>query len=67
MSKTNEKTAQQTQAAPRADGMALVPAAPAAQAAKDEFHGRGGLYTVVDGVRQRIGCTKQPLNKDTAA
>ena len=67
MSKTNEKTAQQTQAAARANGVALVPAAQASQAAKDHFHGRGGLYTVVDGVRQRIGGTKQPLTKDTAA
>lgn len=66
MSKTNEKTAQQTQAAARADGVALVPAAPASQTGKDAFHGRGGLYTVVDGVRQRIGGTEQPMNKETA-
>lgn len=67
MSKTNEKNAQQTQAAAGADGVALVPAAPAAQGAKDEFHGRGGLYTIVDGARQRVGGTVQPVNKDTAA
>lgn len=67
MSKTNEKTAQQTQAAARADGVALVPAAPASQAATDAFHGRGGLYTVVDGARKRVGGTEQPVNKDHAA
>lgn len=67
MSKTNEKNAQQTQATNGADGVALVPAAPPAPGAKDEFHGRGGLYSNVDGTRQRVGGTKQPVNKDTAA
>ncbi|MNI98752.1 hypothetical protein D3C73_1576600 [compost metagenome] len=36
-----------------------APAAPEATAAPkaDEFHGRGGMYTVINGVRQLVGRT----------
>lgn len=59
MSKTNEKTAQPAQAAAGPSDLAVVSAAPAAQAAQDQNHGRGGIYTVVKGVRQRLGGTAQ--------
>lgn len=65
MSKTNEQKtpAPQAGAATGAGDLAVVqstPAAPAATAApqRDEHHGRGGLYRMVNGVRQRVGGTK---------
>ena len=33
-------------------------AAATAPPASDEFHGRGGRYTVINGVRQRVQCTE---------
>lgn len=33
-------------------------AAATALPAPDEFHGRGGRYTVINGVRQRLQCTE---------
>lgn len=59
MSKPNEKTAQPAKAAAGPSDLAVVSAAPAAQAAPDQNHGRGGIYTVVNGVRERIGGTAQ--------
>ncbi|WP_313569936.1 hypothetical protein [Comamonas terrigena] len=59
MSKPNEKTAQPAQAAARSTDLAVVSAAPATQAAPDQNHGRGGIYTVVNGERKRIGGTAQ--------
>lgn len=63
MSKPNEKnaTAQAPSAAAGASDMALVQPAPAATQAPskpDENHGRGGMYTVVNGVRKRIAGTE---------
>lgn len=63
MSKPNEKTAQPAKAAAGPSDLAVVSAAPAAQAAPDQNHGRGGIYTVVNGVRQRIGGTEQTKAK----
>lgn len=73
MSKTHEKTtpAQQTPAASGAGDLAVVQPAPAAQIPKVEptqDRGRGGLYTIVNGARQRVGGTKRAsVNKDKAA
>lgn len=63
MSKPNEKTtpAPQAQAASGTGDLAVVQSAPPAQEPKagpDKDHGRGGLYTVVNGVRQRVGGTE---------
>lgn len=59
MSKPNEKTTQPAKAAAGPSDLAVVSAAPAAQATLDQNHGRGGIYTVVNGVRERIGGTAQ--------
>lgn len=56
--KKNE-AAQPATAATGPDAVAVVSAAPASQASKDPHHGRGGIYTVVNGVRQRVGGTVQ--------
>ncbi|MBD9530918.1 hypothetical protein IB233_04610 [Comamonas sp. CMM01] len=63
MSKPNEKTAQPAKASTGPSDLAMVSAAPAAQAVPDQNHGRGGIYTVVNGVRQRIGGTEQTKAK----
>lgn len=68
--KTNEKS-QTDQAAPApapadraAVAVAVVQPAPAAQAGaaakaqSDDFHGRGGLYTRINGVRTRVAVTQ---------
>lgn len=68
MRKTNEKNTASAApgAAPGAGDLAVVQSAPAAtptstQAAatpsSDPFHGRGGLYTVVNGRRERVNGT----------
>lgn len=80
MSKTNEKnTASAAPGAATGTGdLAVVQPAPAAaststQAAttpgSDPFHGRGGLYTVVNGRRQRVNSTAptpSAANKESA-
>lgn len=63
MSKPNEKnaTAQASDAAAGASDMALVQPAPAASQAPskpDENHGRGGMYSVINGVRKRLAGTE---------
>ena len=68
MSKTNEKTtpAQQAPAASGASDLALVqpaPAAPAPQVQPEQDRGRGGIYTKVNGVRQRVGGTERASMK----
>lgn len=73
MSKTNEKTtpAQQAPAASGASDLALVQPAPAAAAPQvqpEQHHGRGGLYTIVNGARQRVGGTERAsVNKEKTA
>lgn len=67
--KTNaiQKTeaAQQATAATGPGALAVVSATAPAQAAQDKNHGRGGLYTVANGVRQRVSGTAQtPVKKD---
>ncbi len=73
MSKTHEKTtpAPQAPAASGAGDLAVVQPAPAASAPQvqpEQDRGRGGLYTNVNGVRQRVGGTERAsVNKDKAA
>ena len=73
MSKTNEKTtpAQQTPAASGAGDLAVVQSAPATTAPQvqpEQDRGRGGFYTNVNGVRQRVdGTERASVNKDKAA
>ncbi len=73
MSKTHEKTtpAQQAPAASGAGNLAVVQPATSASAPQvepEQDRGRGGLYTNVNGVRQRVGGThRASVNKDKAA
>ena len=68
MSKTYEKTSTtaQAQASTGSTELAVVqPAPPAsAQAQADPHQGRGGLYTMVNGVRQRVAGTQSQFEKD---
>lgn len=70
MSRPNAKTPTTAQGAPEAPtgpadtavvqpAPAAAPQAPPEPAVPDEHRGRGGLYTVANGVRQRVGGTKQ--------
>ena len=64
MSKANEKTpAPQTEAPTGGTDLAVVQPT---QTVKDQRqdHGRGGLFTVINGVRQRIAGTKSQFEKD---
>lgn len=58
-----EKGASAKAATGASTAVAVVSATPTAQAAQDKNHGRGGLYTVVNGVRQRAGGTAQTTVK----
>lgn len=53
MSNPNEKAPTPPSPA-RSTDLALVQPAQAAAMEPDEFHGQGGLYTVIDGKRQRV-------------
>lgn len=73
MSKPNDKSTATTApgAATGASDLAVVQPAPAAAPAKDPNHGRGGLYTVTNGRRERIdgtaSTTAQPAAKKESA
>ena len=68
--KPNEKTTPAPQAGAATGGseLAVVQSAPPAQAATgpDAHHGRGGLYTMVNGVRQRVAGTQSQFEKKEA-
>ena len=72
MSKPDDKKTppQAPAAATGADALAVVQPAPPAQAApraREDNHGRGGLYRIVNGVRQRVGGTQAAPTQPTKA
>ena len=64
MSKANEKTpTPQTEAPTGGTELAVVQPAPPTQGPGTHL-GRGGLYTVINGVRQRVAGTQSQFEKD---
>lgn len=65
MSKANEKTpTPQTDAPTGGTNLAVVQPAPSATVESNQ--GCGGLYTMVNGVRQRVAYTKSQFDKKEA-